>query len=72
MIRRRSSADISIGYLVILIPGFALWVAYGVASADIALVVPNIVAFVVATSTVICALRLRTRDAASGSPPSDR
>ena len=51
----------STGYLLILLPGFALWVAYGIASSDIALVIPNIVAFVVAAATVACALRLRVR-----------
>ena len=61
MLHRRSSADVSIGYLLILLPGFALWVAYGIASSDIALVIPNIVAFVVAAATVACALRLRVR-----------
>jgi MtN3 and saliva related transmembrane protein len=59
MLARRSSADVSIGYLLVLLPGFALWVAYGVASADVALVVPNIVALIVATVTVAYALRLR-------------
>jgi uncharacterized protein with PQ loop repeat len=60
MLARRSSADVSIGYLLVLLPGFALWVAYGVASSDVALVVPNIVALIVATVTVTYALRLRT------------
>ena len=59
MIRRHSSADVSVGYLVVLVPGFALWVAYGIASSDIALVVPNVVALVVASVAVVCALRLR-------------
>lgn len=61
MLKRRSSADVSIGYLLILLPGFALWVAYGIASSDIALVIPNIVAFIVATVTVACAVHLRSR-----------
>ncbi len=61
MTQRRSSADVSIGYLLILLPGFARWVAYGLASADLALVIPNVAAFVVATATVACALRLRRR-----------
>ncbi len=64
MLRRRSSADVSIGYLLILLPGFALWVAYGIASSDIALVIPNIVAFAVAAATVACALHLRGRGGA--------
>jgi uncharacterized protein with PQ loop repeat len=59
MMQQHSSADVSIGYLFVLLPGFALWVAYGVASSDIALVVPNVVAIVVAAATVACALRLR-------------
>jgi uncharacterized protein with PQ loop repeat len=59
MIRRRSSADVSVGYLLILLPGFALWVGYGIASSDAALVVPNSVAFVVAAVTTIGAVWLR-------------
>jgi uncharacterized protein with PQ loop repeat len=61
MWQRRSSADVSIGYLVTLLPGFALWVAYGLVSSDIALVIPNVAAFVVAAATVACALYLRPR-----------
>jgi len=60
MLQRRSSADVSLGYLFVLLPGFALWVAYGVASKDIALVIPNVVAFIVAVGTVACALHLRS------------
>jgi hypothetical protein len=59
MVQRHSSADVSIGYLLVLIPGFTLWIAYGVASSDLALVVPNAVALVVAAVTVAGALRLR-------------
>lgn len=61
MLRRRSSADVSVGYLLVLLPGFALWVAYGAASGELALVVPNVVAFVVAALTLACAVRLRFR-----------
>lgn len=59
MLQRRSSADVSVGYLLILLPGFALWVAYGLASEDIALVIPNTAAFLIALGTVICAVILR-------------
>lgn len=59
MVHRRSSADVSVTYLLVLLPGFALWVAYGLASHDLALVVPNVVAFAIASGTVICAVRLR-------------
>ncbi|GAB3261317.1 SemiSWEET family transporter [Arthrobacter pigmenti] len=61
MLQRQSSADVSVAYLLILLPDFALWVAYGIASGDIVLVIPNVVAFIVALSTVMCALRLRRR-----------
>jgi uncharacterized protein with PQ loop repeat len=61
MLQRHSSADVSVSYLLILLPGFALWVAYGVASDDVALVVPNVVAFVVGASTACAAIRLRPR-----------
>jgi MtN3 and saliva related transmembrane protein len=61
MVQRQSSADVSTGYLLILLPGFALWVVYGIASSDLALVIPNLVALVVATATLACALRLRSR-----------
>jgi MtN3 and saliva related transmembrane protein len=39
--RRRSSDGISIGYFWVLLVGFALWVAYGLARGDLPLVLPN-------------------------------
>ena len=57
--RRRSSAGISIGYFGVLFVGFVLWVAYGVASEDLPLVLPNSVALVVMAFTIVVALRLR-------------
>lgn len=71
MLLRRSSADVSIGYLALLLPGFCLWVGYGSASGDIALVVPNTVAAVIAGLTIAVAVRLRRGapgDAPTGSP----
>ena len=62
MIVRRSSADLSLGYFAVLLPGFALWVAYGWAGADWPLVVPNAVALTVGVGTVLVGLRLRRRD----------
>ena len=59
MRRRRSSEGISIGYFGVLVVGFALWLAYGVASRDVPLVVPNSVALVVMTLTIVLALRQR-------------
>ncbi len=59
MLVRRSSADVSVGYYVLLVPGFGLWVAYGLASSDLALVIPNAVAFAVGTATIVVARLLR-------------
>jgi MtN3 and saliva related transmembrane protein len=61
ILERRSSADISIAYLAVLQVGFTLWVAYGVSIGNIAIVVPNSVAFVVGAATI--AITLRFRDA---------
>jgi len=60
MLHLRSSRDISIGYLTIIVIGFSIWIAYGVAINNLALVVPNCVAFVVGTATIIVALHFRS------------
>jgi MtN3 and saliva related transmembrane protein len=59
MLRQRSSRDVSVGYFTILLVGFGLWIGYGVASRNWALVVPNTVAMLIGVSTVAIALRLR-------------
>ena len=59
MLRQRSSRDVSVGYFSILLVGFALWISYGIASGDLALIVPNAVALLIGVSTVAIALRLR-------------
>ncbi len=59
MFRTRSSQDISIGYFLLLIPGLVLWVAYGVASHDLFLAVPNAVSVVVAAILILVAVRFR-------------
>lgn len=61
MIARRSSEDLSLGYFAVLLPGFVLWLAYGLARRDWALVVPNLVALAVGVTTVTVALLIRRR-----------
>ena len=74
MLARRSSADVSLAYLGVLQIGFGLWVVYGLAIGNWALVVPNAVAFLIGVATIAVALRYRhpepTRDARrlSGEP----
>jgi uncharacterized protein with PQ loop repeat len=60
IVRRGSSDGVSVGYFCVLLVGFALWVAYGAASGNLALVVPNTVAFLVALGTIVVALRYRS------------
>jgi MtN3 and saliva related transmembrane protein len=59
MLRQRSSRDVSVGYFTILLVGFLLWITYGIASRNLALIVPNAVALLIGVSTVAIALRLR-------------
>jgi uncharacterized protein with PQ loop repeat len=59
MIRRRSSRDVSIGYFAILIPGFLLWVSYGLVKDDLFLVFPNALAAIIGSSVIVVALVLR-------------
>jgi MtN3 and saliva related transmembrane protein len=61
MLRHRSSRDVSVGYFVILLVGFGLWISYGIAARNLALIVPNTVALAIGVSTIAIALRLRTR-----------
>jgi uncharacterized protein with PQ loop repeat len=55
----RTSQNLSIGYFVVLLVGFVLWLAYGVAASNLALVVPNAVATVVIAATIVVAARYR-------------
>lgn len=67
MLDRRSSADISISYLSVLQIGFMLWIAYGIALRNPALIVPNSVAFLVGVVTILIAVRFRAgREGAPG------
>ena len=59
IVRRRSSRGVSIAYFGVLLVGFVLWAAYGVASETLALVIPNTIAFLAALATVVVALRYR-------------
>lgn len=59
MLARRSSADVSVAYLGVLQVGFTLWVGYGVAIGNPALIVPNAVAWLVGVVTIAVTLRYR-------------
>jgi uncharacterized protein with PQ loop repeat len=55
----RSSKGVSVGYQQVLLVGFILWLSYGVALHNPAIIVPNVVATVVCVATIAIALRYR-------------
>ena len=59
IVEHRSSSGNSVGYFVILLVGFGLWMAYGVAASNLALIIPNAVAAVVISATIAVAWRYR-------------
>jgi uncharacterized protein with PQ loop repeat len=59
MRHRRSSADVSITYLSVLQVGFTLWILYGWALGNPAIMVPNGVALVIGAATIVIAVRYR-------------
>lgn len=59
ILARRSSDDVSIGYFLVLLVGFALWLAYGISIGNLVLIVPNAVALAVGVATIAIARRYR-------------
>lgn len=56
----RSSRDVSVAYLSVIAIGFGLWIVYGVAIQNFALIVPNSLALLVGLVTIAVALRFRS------------
>ena len=50
---------ISLGYMTVLFVGFLLWLSYGIALGNWALIVPNVVAAVVIAATMAVTVRYR-------------
>lgn len=69
MLRLRSSRDVSIGYLVVIVVGFSIWIAYGIAIRNPALIVPNALAFLVGVATVAVAVYFRRPREGAGTYP---
>jgi uncharacterized protein with PQ loop repeat len=68
MLREGSSRDVSLSYFMILLTGFLLWISYGIAVANMVLVIPNSVALLVGIALVTVALRLRRQQPDRGRP----
>src|SRR5690349_15978507 len=62
MLETRSSRDVSVPYFLVLDVGFLLWFMYGLASSNLTVALPNVVAFTVGTLTIVTALRLRREE----------
>lgn len=61
IVRRRSSMDVSLGYLAVLLVGFVLWLAYGISIGDTPLIVTNVVALTASSATFATVLFYRDR-----------
>ena len=59
MVEHRSSHGISLGYPSVLLVGFVLWLAYGIALENWALILPNTVALIVIIALITVARRYR-------------
>jgi MtN3 and saliva related transmembrane protein len=59
ILRRGTSTGVSVGYFLVLLVGFALWIAYGAARHDLPLVIPNALALLVTSFTIAVAIRQR-------------
>jgi MtN3 and saliva related transmembrane protein len=59
MVHHRSSHGISLGYPAVLFVGFLLWLAYGIALGNWAMIVPNVVATIVIVAAMGVTLHYR-------------
>jgi MtN3 and saliva related transmembrane protein len=59
MVDRRSSADVSLSYIGLLLPGWLVWIAYGVSIANVPLILANGLAFIVGVLTFAVGFRYR-------------
>ena len=55
----RSSRGVSVAYQQVLLVGFILWLSYGIALDNIAIIIPNIVAAIVSVATILVSLHYR-------------
>ena len=55
----QSSRGVSVGYQQVLLVGFVLWLSYGIALHNAAIIIPNIVAAIVSIATILVALHYR-------------
>jgi MtN3 and saliva related transmembrane protein len=54
-----TSQAVSVAYQQVLFVGFVLWLAYGIALHNLALIIPNTIAGIVSATTILVARRFR-------------
>jgi MtN3 and saliva related transmembrane protein len=59
IVDQQSSRGVSVTFFGVLLIGFGLWLAYGIAAGNLALIVPNTVAAMVMAVTIGVAIRYR-------------
>lgn len=59
IVHHRSSHGVSLGYMTVLFVGFLLWLSYGIALGNWALIVPNVIAAVVIAAAIAVVVRYR-------------
>jgi uncharacterized protein with PQ loop repeat len=59
MLATHSSDDFSIGYMLVLVAGFLIWVSYGIAIGNPVLILTNTASLAFGVITVVIAARLR-------------
>lgn len=62
IVRERTSEGVSVGWVVILLVGFMLWLAYGIVNRDVPLIIANVVAATVTTTLLTTMWVFRPRD----------
>jgi uncharacterized protein with PQ loop repeat len=62
MFQTRSSRDVSLGYLLLLTPGFVLWLAYGVSIGNAAIMITNTASLTFMVLTIAIAWLFRRGD----------
>jgi MtN3 and saliva related transmembrane protein len=69
VVRRRTSAGVSVGWIVVLLIGFILWLCYGAITNDPPLVITNSVSCAVTGITLVVILIYRPRPPNCPEPP---
>ena len=61
ILAHRTSRAVSVAYQQVLLVGFLLWLAYGIALGNAAIIIPNVIATIVSVTTIAVTRRLRER-----------